>query len=161
MANIPRLGRMADRRRYVVGFAFDWTHQRVALIRKKREPQGADMVDTLNGIGGAVESGETYLRAMFREFNSEAGTPHVHNWNHYATIEGDDYRVYVFRSIVFAQAWRTIRVGENSATDEHVEKVRIAKLATLPDVYTDVRWLVPLALDESRRAIVRVDRRDL
>lgn len=70
---------------YVLGFAFDHLG-RVALIRKNKPKWQAGL---LNGVGGKVEEGETYLQAMVREFCEETGVAsEEHFWRHVAVMEG-------------------------------------------------------------------------
>lgn len=152
MANTPRFGRESQRTRMVVGFAFNPAKSRVALIKKKRGPEFSGMVDTLNGIGGHAQPGETYTQAMTREFYQEAGVAVAH-WKHFATLDSDSYRVYVFSAQLEDRVWRRLF----SKTDEQVTRVSVRRLPE--SVYADVRWLIPLALDPWTSAVVRIDRR--
>lgn len=60
---------------YVCGFLFSRDLTNVVLIRKlKPEWQRGK----LNGVGGKIEPGETWLQAMGREFREEAGLVVAH-----------------------------------------------------------------------------------
>lgn len=70
---------------YVVGFYFDQSLTRVALITKARPLWQAGK---LNGIGGKVEKGEPVLTAMRREFNEETGLMIGRfRWKHFMRLE--------------------------------------------------------------------------
>lgn len=56
--------------RYVIGFIFDRTAKKVALIRKERPDF---QKGKLNGIGGHIELGESPVGAMVREAKEETG----------------------------------------------------------------------------------------
>lgn len=154
--NTPRLGREFQRRRFCVGFAFNPHQSRVALIAKNREPEGADMIDTLNGIGGGVLQRETYEHGMQREFYQETGVI-ISSWRLFAIVDGPDYRLMCYTARLTRHEWRSIRTGENSVTDEQVGRYPVRQLPRT--VYDDVRFLVPLAL--MREAVVRIDRRGI
>jgi 8-oxo-dGTP pyrophosphatase MutT (NUDIX family) len=159
MANTPRFGRSYERTRYVVGFAFNGEGSRVALITKTHGPAGSDMPGTLNGLGGQVNPRESNLAAMRREFLQEAGTM-VTDWTQFAILEGDTYRVACFRCFLGHYRWRSIATGVHSRTDEEVNRYSTVTLTRFA-LYPDVAWLIALALDNSPRAVVRVDRRGI
>lgn len=69
--------------KYVVGFVFNGNG--ILLIRKNRGPHW--MVGKLNGVGGKVEDGESYLEAMEREFIEETGCPIPVEWVYATEIE--------------------------------------------------------------------------
>ena len=78
--------------RYCLGFMFDPAYERVLLMVKKRP---AWQEGLLNGIGGKIESGESCLEAMNREFFEETGldlpgnfgpnSVHHFEWQHVGT----------------------------------------------------------------------------
>lgn len=78
IADMPRLSH------YVLGFAFDYDMENVALIRKNRPKWQAGK---LNGIGGKVELGESPGDAMIREFQEETGAAFM-QWKHFAQMTG-------------------------------------------------------------------------
>lgn len=148
----------------VVGFAFSHDMTKVLLIEKKREPEGADMIGTYNGIGGHALPRETYLEAMRREFNQEAGII-VPEWVHFAISEGPDWRLYFFATDLATREWRRVKKQKNSITDERVVTIHTKKIATEPKLYHDLRFMIPLAIarlnGEAPTAIIRLDWRDM
>lgn len=62
--------------KYVVGFAFNRDMTQVVLINKERPSWQKGL---LNGVGGKVEPGESYIAAMVREFQEETGV-HCSSW---------------------------------------------------------------------------------
>lgn len=147
----------------VVGFAFSpgafapgARNRRVVLIAKNREPDGADMKGTFNGVGGKVKGRESYARAMTREFYQETGAV-VGGWGLVAIIEGDTWRLFVYAVECDPSEWADIRTLGESPTDEMVLKVGVRRVLTDsargldksdPDrvFYSDVPALVHLAL---------------
>lgn len=160
MANVPRLGRSSNRQRYVVGFAFNADLTRVILMEKNRGPENAEMVGTLNGLGGGMRGRETRLDAMTREFLEEAGLLH-REWKLIAICEGADYQLNVMATDLLPGQWRRIRTGPASRTDEQLVRCDARRL---PDkVYRDLHWLVPFCaaalLGETPAKITRFDYR--
>lgn len=122
-------------RRYVVGFVFDPSWQRVLLIRKKRPDWQAGK---LNGIGGEIERNETPSAAMTRECMEECGLliPHK-EWTLYVSLQ--DRRGWW---IDFFYAVRDAIGDAQSTTDEDVE---VVPTESLNGCITNLRWLIPMA----------------
>lgn len=129
-----------EMKRWVVGFLFQG--DRVALVAKTHPEWQAGK---LNGVGGKVESDETPLQAMQREFAEEAGAQ-VEDWREFAVLNVEAGAIHFFCSH-----------GEHelkSLTEEIVSWHPLSDLATLP-VIPNLHWLIPLALDvEKRHAVV-------
>ena len=123
---------------YVVGFAFDTVDRgRVLLIRTNRPTWQAGR---LNGVGGHIERTDEHPHAaMQREFLEEAGLD-VANWREFAQLEGDDFRVHVFR--VTLDSFE----GVAAQTDEPLVVVPLPILGCQP-VISNLLWLIPLAMD--------------
>lgn len=131
--------------RYVVGFVF---HDDEVLLIEKNRPSWQR--GRLNGVGGHVEPGETFLQAMVREFAEETGW-HFQGWEHFATLCGDDrdshrqgahtgtdFEVAFFRGMAYSPGLPDVH-----PTDE---PPRWARVNNLPDtVLPNLRWLIPLA----------------
>lgn len=121
---------------YVCGFAFGGKNNDVVLIRKNKPTR---QKGKLNGVGGHIEQGEEPHTAMVREFEEETGL-HVPFWEHYLTLEGSDWRVYFFR------AFEVDVYKVQTKTEEPVSVYLSGELP--PDALPNIRWLVPLALDQ-------------
>lgn len=120
--------------KYVVGFMFDRTETSVLLLWKNRPEwqQGR-----INGIGGRIETNESPLDAMRREFKEEAGIDHA-DWSEFCILSDTrDWSIHFF----FATGW----VGDaEQCTDE---LPMILPVDDLPDnVIPNLRWLIPMAL---------------
>lgn len=123
----------------VAGFRFDYALQNVVLIQKSKP---AWQAGRLNGVGGKIEGDETGLDAMVREFEEETGLlTERFEWKSYATIQGEDFRVFFYYS-----------VGDisNVKTNE-TEPVVIVKIddISIRDARTieNLPWLISMALD--------------
>jgi 8-oxo-dGTP diphosphatase len=129
-------------RTYSCGFLFSADRRRVLLIRKRRP---AWQAGKLNGLGGKIEPGETPLDCMRREFFEEAGVD-IAGWQEVLTLSGGDdagsgvaWRGHFFRAFGDLDAPRAI-------TDEQLERHDV--LALPPDVIPNLRWMIPLMLDD-------------
>ena len=131
---------------YVCGFLFCTSKERVLLIRKRRPDW---QVGKLNGVGGKIESGESPLDAMKREFAEEAGLE-ITEWQEVLEVTGDEWRGHFFRTFGEIDAARAM-------TDEQLEihTVRLLPSDTIPNL----RWMIPMLLDDdlaSRKYAIRV-----
>lgn len=108
---------------YSLGFAFNPDMTQVALIKKLRPEWQAGF---LNGIGGHVESKETFKQCVGREFYEETGVATLlSEWRSVAHIERE--RVFVcqvYMATLSMKDWGEIR----TTTDEQVEKVPVEEL---------------------------------
>jgi 8-oxo-dGTP diphosphatase len=123
---------------FVNGFMFSVDKKRVALIEKR---QPAWQAGHHNGIGGKTEPGESSIDAMVREFAEETGVlTQPDSWRHFVTLSGDDFVIDFYCCISpKIDAVRTIEAEETS----------IHPVDMLPDtVLHNLRWLIPMALDE-------------
>ena len=120
---------------YVCGFLFSPDRSRVVLIRKRRP---AWQAGRLNGVGGKVEPGENFLRAMTREFQEEAGMT-INDWHPALILTGPDWRGHFFRAFGNVDAVRAL-------TDEALEIHRVAELPG--DTIANLHWMIPLMLDQ-------------
>lgn len=125
---------------YVLGFALHGQH--IVLIRKTRPEWQAGH---LNGVGGKIESGESPIDAMVREFREETGlnTP-ASSWHPFTTMRFDDAEVRCFAT--------RLRSGDvvTTTTDEEVVLVDVRRFGE-HDILPNLYWLVPMALYELTR----------
>ena len=121
---------------YVNGLLFSPDYKKIVLIRKRRPNWQENM---LNGIGGRIESGETPLDAMKREFMEEAGIE-INNWHNFSKMEGNEWVVYMY----VAKSEDYIKTF--SKTDEEVEIHYVFDIANL-DLIPNLKWLIPMSID--------------
>ncbi len=151
-------------RKFVVGFVFDMTGERMALIQKQKPKWQSGL---LNGIGGSIDMvlcpgddttrEETPKEAMTREFAEEAGAL-LENWGFYAVIQGEDelgpYEINCFRAF---------GIDLDKLQSKTVESIVIVHSQHLPYhmIVPDLKWLVPLALDSSIETPLQVRRMEV
>lgn len=140
----------AERVRYVVGFMLDHERENVVLIQKNRPSWQAGK---LNGVGGKVETGESSLDAMVREFAEEAGAfTNPVSWDLMCSISWpDDWERIASHRSPSIDFYRCILPPETSPahavrtmTDEPVGVIPVARLGEF-EVTPNLRWLIPLA----------------
>jgi 8-oxo-dGTP diphosphatase len=125
-------------KRYVLGFLFDSTRTRVALILKNRP---AYQVGQFNGIGGKIEQFDRDpVAAQRREFREEAGLD-IDNWEEVFqfTHQGNAH-ITVFRA--FSDKVRIV----SSETDEQVSVFPISHLP--PNVLPSARMFIHMVLED-------------
>lgn len=130
---------------YAVGFLHNG--QAVVLIQKKRPEWQYNL---WNGVGGKVESGEQPYDAMVREFKEETGVL-VRDWQHLATLKGDNTLVHCYAANNNGEFMRDVR----TVTDEEIFVVPLKSLPTFPTV-DNLKWLIPLALQRGKYKPVTV-----
>lgn len=122
--------------RYVCGFIFNLTRDKVLLIRKVKPIWQAGR---LNGIGGRIEHGESSHAAMTRECMEECGLLIPDSaWSLFVTLR--DQRGWL---VDFFYAVRDGIGDAITTTDEAVEVVPVSHLG---NCMTNLRWLIPMAL---------------
>ena len=136
-------------KKYVVGFAFTEHIDKVVLINKiKPEWQK----DKLNGVGGKVEEGESFIDAMVREFWEETGVQtKADDWKHFATMTFDHGALHSER----APAESVIQVY-STFNDEIVANIKTTTTEVVdqyryPDVLEskiipNLHWIMPAAV---------------
>jgi 8-oxo-dGTP diphosphatase len=136
-------------KKYVVGFAFSEDAQQVVLIRKNRP---AWMAGKLNGIGGHIESGESPLQAMVREFAEETGvSTALGGWREFAIKQDELACVHVFA------CFNNSVLEAKSLTDEQVELCVVNDPALDARALHGTRHLLELALQRESVAVVTLD----
>ena len=125
---------------YVAGFVFNPDKTKVALILKNR-PQWQK--GRLNGIGGKIESHETPISAMVREFEEEAGVliP-ADQWRHFCTVNGINWDVNFFEACGDYAIF--------SHTDERIDWYSIHHIRNYDHV-EQLNWIIHLALDHQAK----------
>ena len=120
---------------YVVGFAIDFP--KIALIEKLKPEH---LKNRYNGIGGKIESGETPIAAMVREFEEEAGLITTEDqWEHRITLTGVTFVIYFFLA--------ELDLSKIKSMEE--EQISIFDVNDMPsNILPNMAWLVPLALDQ-------------
>lgn len=125
--------------RYVCGFLFSPNLRLVTLIEKQKpEWQRGKW----NGVGGKIEPGEQEAEAMSREFNQEAGVLFPpESWNEIVTLRGDDWEVTFFYQM---------HIDLFKVETKEKERVMFHDPRRLPEnVIRNLRWLIPLAMDDT------------
>lgn len=132
---------------YVVGFCFSEDLSTVVLIHKQRP---AWQNGLLNGVGGKIETGESSIAAMVREFEEETGVATMpSDWECVSTIESDEWWMYVF----FCKSDAYVRAAQTTE-EEEIVKLPVNRLYFVPTI-TNLRWLIPMMLDENVRRNVQ------
>lgn len=126
------------RQEYVLGFGFSAQMERVVLIRKNKP---AWQRGKLNGIGGKIEDESKYT-AMVREFKEECGCQtHGEQWSYFCRMEGNDFAVHCFATVVDPTACRTTEA-------EKVELITVSEIKNLQNqMVENLPWLIHLAFD--------------
>lgn len=125
---------------YVLGFAFNKTGSRVTMIIKNRPVWQAGK---LNGVGGKVEPGETYVQAMSREFREEASVDLPEDrWRPLAILQGPDFTLSAFHTTLTDEEREKILPG----TDERLVDLDPADVKYYTMV-PSTSWLLFLAMD--------------
>lgn len=124
--------------KYVLGFIFDATAERVLLIEKQRP---AWQAGKLNGIGGKIEAKEKPVAAMIREAFEECHLfSRVADWLPVASLKHPEWHIEVFTT-VHTQNPHMLQ----TKTDEFVSWVSINKLPL--NIIPNLSWLIPLSKD--------------
>jgi 8-oxo-dGTP diphosphatase len=131
---------------YSCGFLVDESRENVLLIRKNKPEK---QKGRLNGVGGKVESGETFRMAMEREFQEEAGMS-VDSWKETVLLSGEFYEVQFFWAI--GDLSKAV-----SMTDEKLEIHRIDSIINNRDVLTNLKWIIPVLFDKTIDNLVAIE----
>ncbi|MFK4132455.1 NUDIX domain-containing protein [Pseudomonas luteola] len=130
---------------YTLGLAFDLSRDHVLLIEKRRPLWQAGR---WNGVGGHIESGETPIECMVREFKEETGLEtSLSEWMPLCTLEGDTFKVHTF--LTFTDAIHAAK----SLTDELVFTHRLDLNEIARSSVSNLPWLISLALDTDQPRI--------
>ena len=137
-------------RTMTVGFGFSKGKSQVLLLIKNKPKW---MKGLLNGIGGGVESvDDSYKDTMSREFFEETGVGiKSFRWNHFLTLTPKDAVIF-FYSATLAYEEMLWAVENTQDKDEKCIIVMLDELSKLKDnvdIMQNLKWLIPLALDNT------------
>lgn len=123
------------------GLIYKSDNPEIALIYKSKP---IAVKDKWNFIGGKIEVGETPVEAMEREFLEEAGIliP-KDNWRGFAVLHGQTALIYFF--VAFCDNKEDIKTMESEPVSWH----SISDALKMPNLASNLKFLIPLALDES------------
>jgi ADP-ribose pyrophosphatase YjhB (NUDIX family) len=140
--------------KYVAGFLFDDTRQKVALILKNHGP--AAIVGKWNAIGGKrVDNSdlgvpdESATQAMWREFKEEAGV-YVENWELFLILKSNRHAVPEWQ-VDFFCAFDSKKLSCVHTIES--EAVMIWNLEELPVIVPNLAWIIPMALNHKNEHI--------
>lgn len=128
---------------YTTGIGYCDGH--VLLILKNRGPDSVR--GRLNGIGGKLESGETYEACQRREYREETGLDvEESRWKHTVTLMGRGWQVRFFIAELSTEEIQLARTMED-------EPVGLFDILDLPDLNTvpNLAWIIPMSFDASIR----------
>lgn len=124
---------------YAIGFIFMQDVKQVLLIQKRR-PEWQK--GKFNGIGGHIEEGETPLDCIVREvFEETTLTIPRDNWVHFGTITNADKT----QLSLFCCIYQGKPEDAKTNTDEEVSWIDVRALPE--QMMSNLRWLIPLAID--------------
>lgn len=140
---------------YVAGFCFSQDLKGILLIQKKKP---AWQAGRLNAIGGKIESDETPLVAMHREFKEETlWEPTGSTWINFATLIGSDFRVHFFCMQSHSYRWhmeKILQIQQSGAKPEeekiHCNSVEYILSRNEFEIIPNLAWLIPMALNSLR-----------
>lgn len=154
VARVYQIGEMLRKKKvkpvkkYVVGFAFDFSFENLLVITKNRP---AFMAGKKNGPGGSVEANETPLMAMIREFKEETGIDtSASDWKmyliHRGPWAGDNNGTHNFEIYFFVASIGLARLSDGRTMETEV--VSIDHVATLDYDKTvpNLRWHLPMGI---------------
>ena len=130
-----------EMKKYVVGFVFDKTYEKVLLIKKNRPEWQKGKI---NGLGGKIEEGETSIEAMRREFLEECGLDvPIEDWFCFC-----EYNIIIPESACIYFYTATVDdIHEAKSTTDEIINVCFPDM--LPgNVIPNLKWLIPMASAE-------------
>jgi 8-oxo-dGTP pyrophosphatase MutT (NUDIX family) len=128
--------------KFTLGFIFSRDLETVYLLRMNRPDW---QVGLLNGVGGKVETAESFLSCMIREAREEAG--YGGQWRQFALLLGEDDPYGAWQCAVFWSVMRPGAVAPQTCTDEAIEPVAVKDMTRiLPQMVYAAPWLIVSAL---------------
>jgi 8-oxo-dGTP diphosphatase len=127
---------------YTLGFIFSPDLSEVFLIRKTH-PEF--QVGLLNGVGGKVETGESYIACMEREGREEAG--YSGEWHGIGQIHGNTANWGQYQCEVFYSIMEPGATAPHTCEEEQIETHPVADPLTLaPQMVPHLPMLIMAAL---------------
>jgi 8-oxo-dGTP pyrophosphatase MutT (NUDIX family) len=146
---------------YVVGLMRETLSDRILLIRKNRPAWQAGL---LNGPGGKIEPGESPAQAMVREWQEEVGqATDPKDWRLIASLTdlrdhhaggGTLYWFATDQRFLPRYSGPTDYSKTSDAGPEYIEPVRICEIPLRRDVIANLRWMFPLAFEDSTAPVL-------
>ena len=138
-----QLNSIFKKKKYSLGFLFSASGELVCLIQKEK-PEWQK--GCLNGVGGKVEEGETFIECMIREFQEETGV-FIQDWIESGKIVSNEYEVMVYCSF-------NDKINEvSSITDEEVIIVSVFNIG-ISYTIRNVPVLVEMCLDREIKSFI-------
>ena len=103
-----------------------------------------------NGIGGSVEPGEAPVAAMNREWAEETGAARL-EWKRFALLHSDDADIYFYRADADFFLYKGFVCSRSQYCGSPGEDVWFYRIDDLPNVISNLRWLIPMAAKSSRQ----------
>jgi len=135
-----------DRIIYASTLLFNQTHEMVALVKKK-EP--AHFAYKYNSIIGRVQDGESTYDAACRVFKGET-TVAFTDWQETVVLTCPHIRIHFYRGFCQKSIWELTQ-----QRDEEIHRVP-ARRINEHDLVGNLRWIIPLCLDEHIRLPIEV-----
>ena len=142
------------KRKYTVGFIFNFELNKVILLRKTHPKWQRNR---LNGIGGQVEECDqepgysgvdslTFRNCMVREAAEETGIG-IHHWVPVCTIYSHDVAIKFYTTVLDNDRYEEILDKRANNTGESFVDVPLSVLHAHDTsmMISDLRWLIPLA----------------
>ena len=139
--------------KYVLGFLFDEKENNLVLIRKLKPDFLKGM---LNGVGGKIESHETPLEAIEREFREETGLNIAwEQWQHKLSLTKDnEYFLYIFK------ANTPNLIGASTREKEEVGIYALSSVlhpANYLNIVPNLKWIIPMLRDNTLKLPLTIE----
>ena len=132
-------------KKYVLGIAFDTLLEAVVLIKKNRPEWQAGK---LNGVGGKVEDGESFIDAMVREFKEECGLEtNPEHWVNFLTMKSNSFIVEVYK-IMINDPWSVESKTDEKVVVSYVDELFLDNIHTQTEMISNIPWIISMALDK-------------
>jgi len=134
---------MKPKIKYTVVFIFNISCTKVMVILKNRPEWQRGC---FNGIGGHMELNETPKQSIQREIFEETNLCiDPENLKLFHVLNPPKVKVYFFKTFLSEFMMNTFK----SKTDERLSIFDINEFLQKPNIVSNLRWLIPMALDES------------